>query len=406
MMPQVQRFDMPLPVMGVRLGTASAGVKTPGRQDLMLIGIEAGSAVAAVFTRNAFCAAPVVIAREHLQHCSPQWLVTNSGNANAGTGAPGISAAKEVCAALAGLVNCPANAVLPFSTGVIGQRFPAEKITAVLPQAIAKLAEDGWADAARAIMTTDTVPKALSATATCDGQTYTVTGIAKGAGMIKPNMATMLAYIATDAAIERGLLQPLLASIADRTFNRITIDGDTSTNDSCVLVATGRARNAGSLQETHPHWAPVCAALEEVCAGLAREIIRDGEGATKLVKVEVGGGRSVDDCLKAAYAIAESPLVKTALFAGDPNWGRILAAVGRAGITGIDIEQVSLALNDCRILTNGQPVPDYDERVAAEIMARPEYEIRVALGLGDRAASVLTCDFSYDYVRINADYRS
>lgn len=402
---QLTTCEAALPVQGIRLATVSAGIRKIGKVDLCLLEIAEGARTAGVFTRNVFCAAPVSLAREHLLQRSPRLLVINSGNANAGMGKQGYQDALEVCAASARLLSCDLAAVLPFSTGVIGQRLPVSKILAVLPQAIDNLSDTQWAAAARAIMTTDKVPKCISAQVKIDERTYTVTGIAKGAGMIKPNMATMLAFIATDAGIEQGPLEQLLREVCEKSFNRITIDGDTSTNDSCVLIATGNLESA-RVRPGEPAWQGVAAAVEQVCKALARAIVRDGEGATKLVNVQVSGGDSEAECLKAAYAVAESPLVKTALFASDPNWGRILAAVGRSGVTNLEIGRIGIALNDYPIIQSGEPVADYDESIAAKIMSSAEFDIRITLGESPLKVEVLTCDFSFDYVRINAEYRS
>ena len=391
---------------GIRIATAAAGIRKAEKTDLCVFEIAPGAAVAGVFTQNVFCAAPVTVTREHLALDQPRVLVINSGNANAGTGTAGLKDAREVCRLASELVACRASAVLPFSTGVIGQRLPVERIAAALPRVVAHLASDRWDDAARAIMTTDTVPKLYSAQVQCGAQRYSITGIAKGAGMIKPDMATMLAFIATDAAVPKLALQELLSEIAHRTFNRITIDGDTSTNDSCMLIATGHAARGRDMHPADPDWSSFVAGVTAVCKALSRAIVRDGEGATKLVAVQVSGGRSEAECRKAAYAVAESPLVKTALFASDPNWGRILAAVGRSGVSGLRIEDISIALNDYPIINHGEPLLGYDERIAAEIMATAEFDIRISIGDGSAAIEVLTCDFSYDYVRINAEYRS
>ncbi len=402
---QLIKCPTPLPVPGIRLATASAGIRKVGKIDLSLIEIAAGARTAGVFTRNVFCAAPVLIAREHLTRQSPRLLVINSGNANAGTGQQGHQDALDVCAASARLLACDVTAVLPFSTGVIGQRLAVSKILTALPQAIASLSATKWPDAARAIMTTDKVPKCVSAQVKIDQRVFTVTGIAKGAGMIKPNMATMLAFIATDAALGQVALENLLREVSNKTFNRITIDGDTSTNDSCVLIATGNSETMGAAPGDSA-WEGLAAAVEYVARELARAIVRDGEGATKLVSVKVSGGDSEAECLKAAYAVAESPLVKTALFASDPNWGRILAAVGRSGVTNLKIEHIGIALNDYPIIRHGEPVAAYDEAIAAKIMAEAEFDIRITLGESPFGVVVLTCDFSFDYVRINAEYRS
>ncbi|MSR13117.1 MAG: bifunctional glutamate N-acetyltransferase/amino-acid acetyltransferase ArgJ [Gammaproteobacteria bacterium] len=399
-------LEQPAAIRGVRLSTATAGIRKTGKLDLCVFEICRGASVAGVFTRNIFCAAPVTLAREHLAAARARLLVINSGNANAGTGEAGIQDARDVCEAAGALVGCSASEVLPFSTGVIGQRLPAAKIIAALPKAIHDLGDFSWDAAARAIMTTDTVPKCFSVEVKCDSRTYSVTGIAKGAGMIKPNMATMLAFIATDAAIPQADLSNLLESTVNRTFNRITIDGDTSTNDSCILIATGQSDPNELVCKKHPDWNDLSAAIVDVANKLARAIVRDGEGATKLVTVDVRGGRTLEDCLKAAFTVAESPLVKTALFASDPNWGRILAALGRSGVEGLKMSDLAISLNDCPIVKGGEPVADYDESLAAKIMAQPEFDIRIDIGHCATQASVLTCDFSFEYVRINAEYRS
>lgn len=401
----IERAPDPLSIPGIRLNTLAAGIRKTGRVDTVVIEIAPQSTVGAVFTLNVFCAAPVEVARHHLSGATPRLLVINSGNANAGTGAQGHRDALEVCAAAGVSLGCAATAVLPFSTGVIGQRLPAEKMVAAMPTAMAGLTDDGWAAAARGIMTTDTVPKCVSLTVAAGAARYRVTGIAKGAGMIKPNMATMLAFIATDAAVEQGALQSLTRELADRSFNRITIDGDTSTNDSCVLIATGRA-GGPVLTPAHPEWAAFAKGVGEVFIELARAIVRDGEGATKLVTVAVSGGRSEQDCLRAAYAVAESPLVKTALFASDPNWGRILAAVGRSGVPDLRIADIDIRIGDVPIVRGGEPVPGYDESAVAAVMKTAEYEIGIVIGQGAAHTAVLTCDFSFDYVKINAEYRS
>ena len=394
-----------LAIPGIRLNTHASGIRKTGRTDTVVIEIAPQSTVGAVFTLNVFCAAPVDIARQHLASASPRLLVINAGNANAGTGTQGHRDALDVCRAAAVSLGCETAAVLPFSTGVIGQRLPAEKLVAAMPAAIAGLVDDGWAAAAQGIMTTDTVPKCVSLSVAIGAGPYRVTGIAKGAGMIKPNMATMLAFVATDAAVERADLQRLTRELADRSFNRITIDGDTSTNDSCVLIATGRA-GGPVLSPDHPDWADFVAGVGHVFAELARSIVRDGEGATKLVTVAVSGGHSERDCLLAAYAVAESPLVKTALFAADPNWGRILAAVGRSGVPDLRVDQIDIRIGEVPIVRHGEPVPGYDESAVARVMATAEYEIGIVIGTSTAQTAVLTCDFSFDYVKINAEYRS
>jgi glutamate N-acetyltransferase/amino-acid N-acetyltransferase len=392
-------------VAGFRLGTTSAGIKKDGKPDLVIMELSAGSTCAAVFTRNAFCAAPVIVAKEHLAAVSPSYLIVNSGNANAGTGMPGMAAARQCCAALAASTGTAPEAVLPFSTGVIGERLPVNAIVAALPQALGNLAETGWLDAATGIMTTDTVAKGATRQVHIDGREITVTGIAKGSGMIRPDMATMLAYIGTDAAIDKEALQLCLERAVLHSFNRITVDGDTSTNDACVLVATG-CSGLPPLTATDAQFATVCEAVEAVCAELARAIVRDGEGATKFVTVLVEQGADADECLQVAYTIAHSPLVKTALFAGDPNWGRILAAVGRADIPDLDIDAVGIWLDEVCIVRDGARAADYTEQAGQRVMDRDELTIRVVLARGEASETVWTCDLSYDYVKINAEYRT
>ncbi len=393
-------------VAGFKLGIASAGIKRAGRLDLVVMELAAGSSVAGVFTKNAFCAAPVQLSKKHLQTMMPRYLLTNTGNANAGTGEPGMANAQRSCEALAALVGVESSAVLPFSTGVIGEPLPIDKITGALPSALADLREDNWLRAAQGIMTTDTRPKAASARIDLDGVTVTITGISKGAGMIKPNMATMLGYVATDAAVEPKLLQTIIERAVNRSFNRITIDGDTSTNDSCVLVATGAANNAVIDSDRHSHFAKFYAAVEKVFIELAQAIIRDGEGATKFVAVDVQGGADERECLQVAYAVAESPLVKTALFASDPNWGRILAAIGRAGVENLDVSRISVSINGVVIAENGGRAPSYTEQQGAAAMEPEEITIAIALGRGSASTTVWTTDFSHDYVTINAEYRT
>ena len=393
-----------LPVAGIRLGIASAGIKKPGRRDLVVMEIAAGATCAAVFTRNAFCAAPVIVAREHLDTDTPRYLLINTGNANAGTGAPGLDNARRCCASLAQLTGGTAREVLPFSTGVIGEPLPVDKLEAALPAALTALRADAWVDAAYGIMTTDTLPKGASRQVVIDGATVTLTGIAKGAGMIRPDMATMLSFIATDAALPQALLQRALVQAVNASFNRITVDGDTSTNDSCVLVATAaagvRITTAGSEFDAF------AAAFTELCIELAQAIVRDGEGATKFVTVEVAEGRDTQECLDVAYTIAHSPLVKTALFASDPNWGRILAAVGRAGVQNLLLEGVRVYLGDVCIVSAGGRDPSYTEAAGQAVMNRDEILIRVLLGRGVASERIWTTDFSYDYVKINAEYRT
>ncbi len=365
-----------------------------------------GSACAAVFTRNAFRAAPVTLARHHLGSVAPRYLLINAGNANAGTGKRGLEDARASCEALAVLAGCQPEEILPFSTGVIGEHLPVDRIAAALPAILTRLDPAGWPRAARAIMTTDTVPKLVSRQFELRGQTATVTGIAKGAGMICPDMATMLAFIATDVVIAPALLQVCLQKAVEPSFNAITIDGDTSTNDACVLVATGELGNPLMEDADAPDFASLQSAVDAVCLELATAIVRDGEGATKLVTVQVEEAIDASEARRVAYTIAHSPLVKTALFASDPNWGRILAAVGRAGLADLDLERVRIHLGEVLIVAHGGRAPDYTEEAGAAVMAESEILIRVSLGRGEARTRVLTCDFSYDYVRINAEYRS
>jgi len=371
----------------------------------VLFELAPGSVTAGVFTNNAFCAAPVTLCKRHLSATAPRYLLVNTGNANAGTGASGMAAAEQCCAALAAAANVAVETVLPYSTGVIGEQLPAGKIVAVLPSALAALTPDGWDAAARGIMTTDTRPKGCSRQVLLAGRTVTITGIAKGAGMIKPDMATMLAYIVTDAALEPAAAKVLVKAASDKSFNRITIDGDTSTNDSCMLVATGKsgvavAALAAVEQQRFNDM------LTEVFVELAKSIIRDGEGATKFVTIRVEGGATAKECLKVGYAIAESPLVKTALFASDPNWGRILAALGRAGLQDLQIDQVQILLDEVCIVRSGARASDYTEEAGQAVLGKEEFSIVVRLGRGSCTETVWTCDFSHEYVTINADYRT
>jgi glutamate N-acetyltransferase/amino-acid N-acetyltransferase len=397
-------------VAGIRLGTAMAGIRKAGRRDLLVVEITAGAAVAGVFTRNRFCAAPVQLCREHLAGGSGiRALLVNTGNANAGTGEDGLARARRTCAALAARLGIGEREVLPFSTGVIMETLPVDRIEAGLPAAVAALRPaDGaaWAEAAVAIMTTDTVPKAASRQVEIGGRTVTLSGISKGAGMIRPNMATMLGFIATDAVVAPALLQPLVKEAADRSFNRITIDGDTSTNDSFVLIATRRAGHAEITSLDSAEGRALREALGALAEDLAMAIVRDGEGATKFITVRVEGGRDEAECLAAAYAIAHSPLVKTAFFASDPNLGRILAAVGYAGIDDLDQALIDLFLDDVHVVEHGGRRPQYREEDGQRVMKRSEITIRVHLHRGAAAGQVWTCDLSHDYVRINADYRS
>ena len=391
-----------LPVAGIRLGSVAAGIRYKDRKDLVLIELAPGSTCAAVFTTNAFCAAPVIVAREHLAAGEPRYLLINSGNANAGTGQNGLRAARETCKSLAAAAGCAMSQVLPFSTGVIGVDLPTNVFAMAAPSALAALDEQGWQDAARAIMTTDTVPKLCSRQIEIDGKPVTVTGMSKGSGMIRPDMATMLAYVATDAAVPRPLLQKALGKAVAPSFNSITVDGDTSTNDACVLMATG----ASGVTITDDQFDLFAEAVTEVCMELARAIVRDGEGATKLVEVRVTSAASVDEARQVAYTIAHSPLVKTALFASDPNWGRILAAVGRAGLADLDLDAIRIWLDDVCIVSDGGRDPGYTEEAGQEVMNRSGFVIHVDLARGEAETTVLTCDLSFDYVKINAEYRT
>lgn len=397
------------PIAGFRLAAVSAGIKTPGRLDLVLMELAEGSSCAAVFTQNAFCAAPVLLAREHLlaTNNSVRYLLVNTGNANAGTGAEGLGAANRCCQAVADATATITNRVLPFSTGVIGESLPAELICDAVPGAVDGLDEDNWAAAASGILTTDTRPKGASVQFLHDDIQYTVTGIAKGAGMLQPNMATMLAYLATDLAVEQSTLQGVLRNAVNTSFNRISVDGDTSTNDACVLVATGRAGN-DILDENNSTGllAIFQAAVDQLCIELAQGLVRDGEGASKFVAVVVNGGDGEQECLDVAFTIAHSPLVKTALFASDPNWGRLLAAIGRAGLVDLNVENIALYLNDTLIAEGGCRAASYTEEQGVAAMTPEEIEIRIELNRGNSTQTVWTSDFSYDYVRINAEYRS
>lgn len=402
----VGQCDFPTmhPVKGIKLGTCNAGIKQTIRDDILVMAMPEAGSCAAVFTQNAFCAAPVLVAREHLA-MGARWLLVNSGNANAGTGKQGLNDAFASCAALAGEVDGIAQQVLPFSTGVIGEPLPVAKLTAAIPTAVANLAENHWDQAARAIMTTDTFAKGASLQIDIGGHLVTITGISKGAGMIQPNMATMLGFIATDANIKQPLLQECLTAAANQSFNRITVDGDTSTNDACVLLASGCSSAAEILPGTEEYQL-FANAVMSVSKRLAELIIRDGEGATKLIRIVVEQAKNSDEALQVAKTIAHSPLVKTAFFASDPNWGRILAAVGRAGVENMDLEQIQIYLGTVCIVEKGARSPDYTEQDGQRVMSQEEITITVRLGRGLASEEVLTCDFSYDYVRINAEYRT
>ena len=395
------------PVPGVELGIAMAGVRKANRRDLTLVTIKEGSTVAGVFTANRFCAAPVQLCRTHLAATSsPRAIVINTGNANAGTGEDGLARARATCVALAGLLKITPEQVLPFSTGVIMESLPVERIIKGMPAALADLRADHWGEAAEAIMTTDTCPKAASRQIVIGGKTVTITGISKGAGMIRPNMATMLGFVATDAVIAPALVQALVKDAADQSFNRITIDGDTSTNDSFLLIATNRAGHAPITQLGAGDGKALRDAVVAVAQQLAQAIVRDGEGATKFISVQIDGGATEAECRQVAYAIAHSPLVKTAFFASDPNLGRILAAVGYAGIDDLDQTTIDLFLDDVFVAKNGGRHPDYREEDGQRVMKQSEITVRVDLHRGTASTTVWTCDLSYDYVKINADYRS
>ncbi|WP_180113368.1 bifunctional glutamate N-acetyltransferase/amino-acid acetyltransferase ArgJ [Acinetobacter sp. YH12073] len=393
-------------VKGVKIGSAEAYVRYQNRRDLVIFEFAEGSNVAGVFTQNAFCAAPVHISKAHLLAGNPRYLVINTGNANAGTGKIGMANAEATCAKLAELAGVQNTEVLPFSTGVIGEQLPIDRLVQGLQPALDSLQEDAWLDAATGIMTTDTTPKGASEQFELDGVLYTMTGISKGAGMIRPNMATMLSYVATDAPISRELVQQLLKTTVNLSFNRITVDGDTSTNDSCILIATGQAGGVEITSETDSRYAAVLDVLTRVMKRLAQLIVRDGEGATKFITVAVEGGADTQECCDIAYSIAHSPLVKTAIFASDPNWGRILAAIGYAGVPNLDVEKIQVWLGDVQICKDGGAAADYTEAAGVAEMEKSEITIRVDLGRGSARDTVYTCDLSYDYVKINADYRS
>jgi glutamate N-acetyltransferase/amino-acid N-acetyltransferase len=394
------------PVAGVRIGVAEAGIRKANRKDLTVFLLDPGAAVAGVFTQNRFCAAPVQVCREHLAHGDIRALVINTGNANAGTGEDGLLRARATCIAAARLLELAPGQVLPFSTGVIMEPLPLERIEAGLPAAFADAQPGHWLRAAEGIMTTDTLPKAFSRQVQVEGVTVTVTGISKGAGMIRPNMATMLGFLATDACIAASLLPGLALELAEGSFNRATVDGDTSTNDSFVVIASNKARHAPVTSFDSPAGRVLKEAMLEVARLLAQAIVRDGEGATKFITVRVEGGASGEECRKVAYAIAHSPLVKTAFFASDPNLGRILAAVGYAGIADLDPGRIDLYLDDVHVAVRGGRNPAYREEDGQRVMKQSEITVRVVLGRGTAVDQVWTCDFSHEYVTINADYRS
>ncbi len=395
-----------LSINGVVLGIAEAGIKKPGRKDLLVMLLDEGTQVVGVFTQNRFCAAPVMVAKQHLTQSSIRALVVNTGNANAGTGEAGIQHALFTCSELARLLGCTAQQVLPFSTGVIMEPLPVDKIVAGLPAAVAHSKADNWFGAAQAIMTTDIVPKAVSRQVQIGGKTVTITGIAKGSGMIRPNMATMLGYVATDAVITRDLLQKLVQYATDHSFNRITVDGDTSTNDAFVVMATGKAGHQEIISQMSVEFSQLQEAVTTVAAELAKMIVRDGEGATKFITVQVDAGRDADECAKVAYAIAHSPLIKTAFFASDPNLGRILAAIGYAGVGDLEVNDIRLYLDNVLVAELGGRASNYREEDGQRVMNQSEITVRVVLNRGEASTTVWTCDFSYDYVKINASYRS
>ena len=394
------------PIDGIKLSATAAGVRYKDRDDLVVIEIADSATTAVVTTKNTFCAAPVRVLREHFAKASPRYLITNTGNANAGTGADGMRRAVDICAALAAKAGVDVSSVLPFSTGVIGEPLNSDAVIAGLDNALSNLAADNWLAAANGIRTTDTIPKLASEKVNVDASSYHITGMSKGSGMIRPNMATMLGYVATDANIDADLLQEMLSKINEQSFNRITVDGDTSTNDCCVLIATGTASSEIIDSPEHPHYHPIFDALKSVFVRLAQLIVRDGEGATKFMTVKVTGGNTTQECCDVAYAVAHSPLVKTAFFASDANWGRILAAVGYAGIDDLDTEQVDVYLDEVMICQNGGVAPTYTEAAGKEVMSRSEITIHIDLARGEAQDTVYTCDLSYDYVKINADYRS
>ncbi|CAG9205376.1 Glutamate N-acetyltransferase / Amino-acid acetyltransferase [Paraburkholderia tropica] len=399
------------PVAGVTLGWAEAHIRKPNRKDLLVISVDESASVAGVFTLNRFCAAPVTVCREHLANVRAggkgiRALVINTGNANAGTGEPGMANTRETCDALAKLAGIEPSQVLPFSTGVILEPLPIDRLVAGLPAALANRKADNWYDAAQAIMTTDTLPKAVSRKIDVDGHTITFTGISKGAGMIKPNMATMLGFLAFDANVAQPVLDELVKHVADRSFNCVTIDGDTSTNDSFILIASGKSSLPAITSTDSPAYAALRDAVTEVAQTLSQLIVRDGEGATKFMTIQVEGGKDVAECRQIAYAIGHSPLVKTAFYASDPNLGRILAAIGYAGVTDLDVGKIDLYLDDVLVAKAGGRNPEYKEEDGQRVMKKSEILIRVVLGRGNAEATVWTCDLSHDYVSINADYRS
>jgi len=392
-------------VPGIEIATSASGIKANSKLDLLLLSYCEGSSVAGVFTQNRYCAPPVVIARERLATRETRALLINAGNANAGTGAEGDAIARKLCQKVASELGIAEHQVMPFSTGVIGQQLPFDLMNDAIVSMAGSLAEDQWSDASHAIMTTDTLPKALSATVEIDGKPVTITGIAKGSGMIHPNMATMLSFIATDANVDQQALQCVVTAIADKTFNCITVDGDTSTNDSFICIASAKAENQ-ILNDKHPQWHVFVEALEGLTRYLAHAIVRDGEGATRFISIRVKDGACSADCREVGLTVAHSPLVKTAFFAGDPNLGRILAAIGRSKIDNLDMSTVSVSLGSLPVVENGEPSAQYNEARAFDIMAAEDIDLEISLGMGNESAIVWTTDLSYDYVKINAEYRS
>lgn len=393
------------PVAGVKIGISSAGIKAPGRKDVVVFELASDARVAGIFTQNQFCAAPVVLSRRHLAETAPRYLLINTGNANAGTGSAGLANAERCCAALAERAGVDTACVLPFSTGVIGEPLPVDKIVGALPDALAGACEDRWAEAASGIMTTDTRPKGASCQIDLNGHKVTISGISKGAGMIRPNMATMLGFIATDAKIAPDALQALASELGEKSFNRITIDSDTSTNDACMLIASG-AYDGPEITKDSPLFSELKEALRKIYLDLAHAIVRDGEGATKFVTIDVTGAANQQEALDVAYTVAHSPLVKTALYASDPNWGRILAAVGRAGVSDLDLQALEIYLGDVCLVRDGGRADDYSEERGQAVMDQEEITIAIDLKRGEVRETVWTCDFSHDYVTINAEYRS
>jgi len=399
-------FDAFHQINGLKIGFSNAGIKQTERQDLVVFELADSATTAGIFTQNAFCAAPVQISKAHLQQTRTQYLVINTGNANAGTGAPGYQDAIAICQTLADAKGVDVASVLPFSTGVIGERLPMDKITAAIPDALKNMDANKWFEASRGIMTTDTLPKGTSTQFEYQGNTFSISGISKGAGMIKPNMATMLGFIATDAKVSKEILQSICLELGEKSFNRITIDGDTSTNDSCMLMATGANEAAELTDKTDAFYEVLKAELEKVFICLAQAIVRDGEGATKFVSINVSGCGNNAEALDIAYTVAHSPLVKTALFASDANWGRILAAVGRSNVKDIKVDDIQIHLDEVCIVENGARAQSYTEEAGSAVMAQDELSINIHMGRGDAAETVWTTDLSHDYVSINADYRS